>query len=142
MEYKGAFKSALEDYKMGQFDMNEPVKINSDRIPVKSKIYKCVCHITSSEFSTNSSVDVIRERKSMVAKQLLQELTQWKAQILSLPDVRSAKFEDRVNITVSSTEIRGEALTVFKSFNDLMIDPRLEYIEIAHAPDIAWHKGE
>lgn len=136
------FKEALEDYKIRPSALNEPVQIIRDRIPVKSKIYKCVCHITSSEFSTNSSVDIIRERKSMVAKQLLQELTHWKSQILSLPDVRSAEFEDRVSVTVSSTEIRGEALTLFKSFNGLMIDPHLEYLEIAHAPDIAWHRGE
>ena len=135
-----SFKEALEDYKIRPSALNEPVQASRDQIPVKSEIYKCVCHITSSDFSTNSSIDVIRERKSMVAKQLLQELTHWKAQILSLPDVRSADFEDRVSVTVSSTEIRGEALTLFKSFNGLMIDParrEMGNIITSPAPSIA-----
>ena len=121
--------------------MDSKLPIEKTRIPIKSEIYKCVIHITSSDFLVNSSIDIIRERKSMLAKQVLQELSHWKAQILSLPDVKSAEFEDRVSITVSSTEIRGEALTLFKSFNGLMVDPRLEYLEIAHAPNIAWHGG-
>lgn len=121
--------------------MDSNLLIERERIPVKSEIYKCVIHLSPSDFSVNSNIDIIRERKSMLAKQLSQELTYWKAQILSLPDVRSAEFEDRISITVSHTEIRGEALTLFKSFNGLMVDPRLEYLEIAHAPNIAWHKG-
>lgn len=139
MEYKSAFKSALEEYKMGQL---EPVKISSDRIPTKSDWYKCVGHITASDFSANNSVDVLRERKSLVAKQLLQELAHWKSQILSLPDITSAEFVDKISVVVGSTEIRGEAMTVISVINGLAIDPHLGYINIAHAPDIAWHKGD
>ena len=143
MEYKGAFKSALEEYKMGQLALNEPVEVKRHRIPIKSDTFKCVYHITSSDFSTNSSIDILRERKTVVAEQVLNEIAHWKSKILSLPDIESAEFEDRVSVTVGSTEIRGEAFTLFRSFNGLMIDPRLEYVEIAHAPDdIAWHKGE
>lgn len=135
------FKSALEEYKIRPSAMNEPVRIERDRIPTKSELYKCVGHITSMDFSAHNSVDVLRERKSLVAKQLLQELAHWKAQILSLPDIRDAEFVDKISVVSGSTEIRGEAMVVIKTINGLVIDPHLEYIEIAHAPNIAWHGG-
>lgn len=138
------FKSALEQYNSGSLRADEPVVINKDRVPVKSDIFKCVFHITASDLSVNSSIDVIGERKSLVSNQLLQELAHWKSKIISYLKADSVEFVDKIAISVSSTEIRGEAMTVIKSIGGLAIDPALEYVEIAHAPNfnLAWHKGE
>ena len=120
---------------------NDNVPITIDKIPTKSEIYRCVIHQTAIDIYANKNVDVVREKKGMLIRYLLRELTKWKTEILSLPDVHGVVFEDRISVN-GSTELRGEAMAVIKSLNGLDINPQLDYVEIAHAPDIVWHKGE
>ena len=133
--------SFFDDIKTLNF--NDEIKVNGNLIPTKSKVYKIVHHNTAFD-TIHCSVELIQEKRNMVVKYLLNELTQWKMNILNTPGVVGAEFTDcvTVNVVNQSTEIYGEATTMLKSLNGLLIDPNLSSIEIVQSPDIAWHKGE
>ena len=117
------------------------------RVPVKSDLFKYVYHFTTSELHDYKSHNcgstyIVDEIKSLVSKQLLQELVNWKLKVISFLDTDRIEFTDRLIVTTGSMEIRGEAMTTIHSVNGLVLDPSQEYAEIVQAPKIVWHKGE